>query len=484
MFVTNSLSLETAMPFARTALISALLAALTAAPALAGSPETGSRVTVTDEGRLIVNGQPYFFVGMNPGPPVDLKTPEGGDGWAELADYGVRAVRGEGAQEALTPEGEAAFRRYLDVLHAHGMFCSPMLGELVRVNKPGRREQLTKLVERFKDHPGIFFWKSADEPEWGKVPAAELTEACKLIHQLDANHPVWTAHAPRGTLETLRPYNDTGDVLAIDVYPVSEPPGKHSLEANKALSMVGDYTRRIVTLADMGGSADGPTPGKKARFMILQGACWSGVAPIHNPKNRFMEPTFREERYMTYQAIINGADSVAYFGMTGCLLGRDLELGFNWTWFRAVLRPLLAEFRPGSELYPVLIAPNSKYPLEFTGGPQIEARWKEMGPYLYIFAAAREGEPVDVRFAGLQDGEVSVLFENRTIDTKAGAFTDRFAAHDVHIYRALRVLPADLATQMGGKKETQKRKNDKTSKGQKVETSKPGEYYRPPGATE
>ena len=135
-------------------------------------------------------------------------------------------------------------------------------------------------------------------------------------------------------------------------------------EANKGLSMVGDYTRRMVELAE----------GRKMVFMVLQ-AGWSGVNPEHNPKNKLMFPTFREDRYMMYQAIICGANSLSFFGMPVGLTGRDAELGWNWGYWRAVLKPLLAEIKPGSELYRVLIPPDSRCPLQFTGQPaRIEVR--------------------------------------------------------------------------------------------------------------
>lgn len=403
-----------------------------AAEIVAARAQTGATVQVVD-GRLRVDGVPYFFFGNNPGPRRDFKTPEGRSGWAELYEGGIRVVRGDssGHDENWTRESIDDFGKYLDAAWAHGVRVSPMLRELVSLRRPKDKELLTYFVNKYKDHPGVLMWKSADEPEWGKIPAAPLTEAYKLIRELDPNHPVWIAHAPRGTLETLRPYNAACDIVGADIYPVSEPPGKHSLLPNRDLSMVGDYTRRV---AELGG-------GERATMMVLQGASWSGVSPKHNKNNRYMQPTLRQERYMVYQAIICGADNLAFFGNMGNLIGREEELGFNWTWWRAVLKPLLAEIKEGSELYPVLTAPDTKYPLQFTGAPQVEARWKEAGIYLYILAAAREGQPVDVRFSGLQDGEVTVLFENRTIDTRGGSFTDRFAPHDVHVYRALRVLP-------------------------------------------
>jgi hypothetical protein len=410
--------------------VAVALVLLTAQGLLAAAKQGPAKVTIAPDGRLLIDGQPYFFFGFAPGPPIDLRTPEGGDGWAEMAAGGMSVVRGGVSYDQWNPEVEKDFARYLDVAHRHGVYVWPFLREMVDFRKPGMRERLTRFVEQYRDHPAIMFWKSADEPEWGKIPVEPLREAYELIRKLDPNHPVWFCHAPRGTLETLRPYNVACDVLSTDIYPISEPPGKHSLEPNKGLSMVGDYTRRTIELAE----------GKKMVFMVVQ-AAWSGVTPAHNPKNRLMFPTFRQARYMTYQALICGADSISFFGMPVATTGRDAELGWNWAYWRAVLRPLLAEIKPGTELYPVLISPDSKHPLRFTGAPQIEVRRKEAGVYLYIFAAAREGPTQTVTFSGVQDGEVAVLHENRTLETKGGAFTDTFDPHDVHIYRALRVIP-------------------------------------------
>jgi hypothetical protein len=424
-------ALRTTLRFLLAGIIQGFVLVSVTASTSAPATSTSSSTTLTVDKRLLVNGIPTFFIGTAPGPPVDLRTPEGRDGWAELAEGGITVVRSVVPLDSDDPTSLGEVLAYMDNAWEHGVRVWPALRKVVTRNSEEDRAKLKKVVSSLKGHPGLLFWKSSDEPEWSKTPVEPLRKAYETIRAEDPNHLVWITHAPRGTHETLLPYNVACDVIATDIYPVSEPRGKHSLLPNKDLSMVGDYTQRMVRLSG----------GEKMVFMILQG-CWSGVLPSRDSRNRLMFPTFREERYMLYQAIINGSDSISFFGLTFGLSGRDEELGFNWTFWRAVLRPLLAEIREGSELYPVLTGPRSNYPLRFTGAPQIEVRWKEAGVYLYIFAAAREGGTRTVTFSGIADGEVSVLFENRTVTATGGQFVDRFRPHDVHVYRALRKDPA------------------------------------------
>ena len=119
-----------------------------------------------------------------------------------------------------------------------------MLRELVILRKPGMREKLAAFVNRHKNHPAVLFWKSADEPQWGKIPVAPLKQAYDLIHKLDARSPRLARPGAQGTVEQLKPYAAACDILGFDIYPVSEPPGKHAGIANRGLSLVGDFTKR------------------------------------------------------------------------------------------------------------------------------------------------------------------------------------------------------------------------------------------------
>ena len=89
--------------------------------------------------------------------------------------------------------------------------------------------------------------------------------------------------APRGTVASLKRYDAGWDVGGIDIYPVSYPPGVHSEQKNKELSMVGDFTLMMQEVA-----------GPKPFWMTLQIA-FSGVV---KPGRTLRFPTFPEQRFL------------------------------------------------------------------------------------------------------------------------------------------------------------------------------------------
>src|SRR5262249_3952003 len=151
-------------------------------------------------------------------------------------------------------------------------------------------------------------------------------------------------------------------------------------------------------------------------------------------------PTFFEERYMTYQAIIDGARGLTYFGgnLAGCLNPRDASLGWNWTFYRNILKPVLRELSPAGPLYPALVAPDSDLPIAIEGVEDLEFVVRQTRGFLFVIAAKREGSTVQVRFSGLPDTitEGELLFESpRTVSVSDGAFRDWFGPNEVHVYR-------------------------------------------------
>ncbi|HEY5914118.1 MAG TPA: hypothetical protein VJA21_26315 [Verrucomicrobiae bacterium] len=217
-----------------------------------------------------------------------------------------------------------------------------------------------------------------------------------------------------------------GDIIGADIYPVSYPPGIHSLLTNRDISLVGDHTRLVMEVAQ----------GQRPAWMVLQIA-FSGVV---KPGKTLRFPTFPEERFMTYQAIINGARGLFYFGggLEKSLSSQDKELGWNWTFWRRVLRPVIEEIGSHSPLYPALLAPPSPLPLKVSRLGNVEFCAREANGSLFLLACKREGKTVQVEFSGLpptvSTGEV--MFEApRTLEARQGRFTDWFAPFEVHVYR-------------------------------------------------
>ncbi len=402
----------------------ALLAAVTCAvPASAGNV-----VTIDAAKRVLLNGKPFFPIIMSPGPPLNAKSPDGRDALDELKSAGVNGFRlglfnDYSKQEFWNGRTEALLGRYLDWLHSREMYGLVNLQKLSVIDDPAdsNAQHLKAFIAKFASHPAVFAWKTMDEPQWGNVSLKGCANAYRMIKELDPNHPCWMCQAPRGTLQEITEYNKHCDIAGLDIYPVSVPLGKHSHLPNKNISVVGDYVKWI----------QDSVQGSKPIWMVLQ-ISFSGAVP---PKPVIF-PTLEQERYMVYQAIISGARGFLFFGGANILEGRDKELGWNWTFWNSVLKPVLSEIT-GPEMHQVILAPARPPSLTVSGAPDIEFAERQVGNTQYIMASKREAAAANVTFSGLPATAtgVDVLFENRSINVTNGAFTDEFKPNSVHVYR-------------------------------------------------
>lgn len=387
-----------------------------------------ARVTTEPDGRIFVDGAPVFPIGFTEGPPAGAVAPDGGNGMAELRKEGFTFQQWLSHKGEWGPVKEAELDALLKAASQQGMHVAIYIYDLTRAvpSDPASVAELNRVIIKYRDNPAVFLWKGVDEPQWGKVPVENLRVFYETVHQLDPNHPVWVTQAPRGTAADLEPYSKYMDVGATDLYMISYPPGTDSVNGNQQLSAVGDYTLQTRKSLDF----------QKPAMMTLQ-ICYSGVT---KPGKTLRLPTFPDERYTSYQAIIDGARGLLYFGgqIKGCLNERDLAYGWNWTFYDNVLHRLLNEFRPDGPLYPALVAPASKLAVHSDGGASLEYTVREAGDYIYLLAAKREGDTVQVNFSGLPQDIVSgdVLYEGpRTMKVGNGSFTDWFGPEEVHVYR-------------------------------------------------
>jgi hypothetical protein len=385
-----------------------------------------------------------FTGGLSNGPP-----PNGLSAVAAAGVNLIRTGRGDWNAAQIAPQ-IAAEKATLDTLHAHGLRGWLWLGELTNLPAQAgsdRERALARVADGLQGHPALAAYKGEDEPrnpfrgkDW--IRPDGLIRGYTRLKQVDAEHPLVIIQAPIGTPAQLRPYAPAFDVTGADIYPVSYPPGTHAETANRDISVVGDITKKMVSVA-----------GGKPVWMTLQ-IVWSGVIPSQqSPGHVPRFPSLPAERFMAYQAIVNGARGLVFFGghLTEISPPEDAAAGWNWTFWEQVLRPVVAELA-SAELAPALAAPAASVRVR-TAAAGIELAVRKAGQFLYVIAVRRSGGVGRVKFtgvpAGVGGGEVLFEYEQRPlpppivaghqvfrrVDVAGGSFSDWFALHDVHVYR-------------------------------------------------
>jgi hypothetical protein len=410
-------------------------------------------------GSLTIDGAKVFPLVLAQPPPQGGKTPDGKDGWNEVTSVGVNFIRTRAINWSLGQIDAqiAAERQVLDAAAAHHLRCWLQLGEVANLRAPStppstNEQILVKIANGLKGHAALGVYKGVDEPanpnRPAPVPPDGLVRAYQKLHATDPDHPVVITQAPLGTEASLEPYRPAFDITGADIYPVSYPPGVHTDLPNKDISVVGDMTRKMVTAA-----------GGKPVWMTLQIA-WSGVMPNQtHPDTVPRFPTFLEERFMAYHAIVAGARGLVFYGgnFTQVMRPRDANLGWNWTFWQMVLRPLVAELMSDS-VRPALVAPNAPTAVTVNAS-DVELVARRSGNTLHVIAVRRSATATgEVTFSGLPrrtdgtplaTGEVMMEYAQRplpppvdptkelfrTVAVANDSFEDWFGPHDAHVYR-------------------------------------------------
>jgi len=387
--------------------------------------------------------------------PIVLSNGPPSTGLQTVADAGVNMIRtGRGDWNEATLDAQIANERaLLDDAAAHGLKCWVWLGALTNLAASATGAPLRRVVEGLRAHPALGAWKGHDEPHnpfnpAGPIPPDNLARGHRVVSSLDPDHPLVIIQAPRGSSDALVPYRPAFDIGGVDIYPISYPPGVHSDQPNHDISVVGDVTQWIRRAA-----------GTKPVWVTLQIA-WSGVVPTTQRPDlvpRF--PSNGQLRFMTYQAITNGARGLAFFGghLTAVQSPADASTGWNWTFWRESLERLVRELS-STALAPALVAPPSGLNVHTQPhSGDIEIATRQTAQFLYVFLVRRSGATSQIGIAGLPPAISGgdVLFEYvqdplpppvvpanqkfRSIAVRGGAFRDWFAPYDARVYRFPRV---------------------------------------------
>ena len=407
--------------------ISFLLCAL--APTFASG---AAKVTIADDGMLLVDGTRTFAIGLYENPDDDAVLDQ-------VAAAGFNLVRASSDKDAL------------DRLHARGLYAWVNTGGRINLGADGTNPDtdLRELVEAVGAHPALLVWEVPDEILWGcwlrawrtdgtlvekfqdfreraDACAAGLLAGYKALNRIDPNHPIWMNHAPCNSLEDLTLFGRAADIVGCDIYPVMNFPQTPWDLSDSMLGAVGVLTHRMQSSA----------PGKPV-WMVLQGFGYEdlGDGPLLLTTRGSRRPTPNEAYFMTYDAIVRGARAVLYWGTYK--LERDSVL---WN-------ALLKTAREVADLAPVLAAPDA------TITPRVEAGvfiitfdnavyvlGKEVDGKPWWFVVNEYPFPLSYSLKGLEDIEGLAYGDarnGRQVQVKNGKLDSPIDAYGVHIWKPI-----------------------------------------------
>jgi hypothetical protein len=378
-----------------------------------------STTTHDSHGTVLVDGVASFPIALSPPPPRGAPSPTGADALAEVVAAGITFLRVGPRRGHWTDDALVDAEGWNDAAAARGVHTWIALGELAHAQPDTPEDaQLQQVVSTLKDSPGFGIWKGQEEPFTRGFSGPALQHAFDATGAVDPDHLFVIIEAPRGSAADLAQYSAVCSGHGVDIYPVVFG------DADPDLSRVGKWTRRIGSI----------TPGR-AVFTTLQ-ICFSGSDDPAG-SGAFVLPTHRQARFMAYDAIINGARGLIFFGGDNptCQSPADAALGWNWTFWNDVLKRLVAELGRHGRLYPALLVPDTG-PRVRTDDPGTEIASRRVGETIWVIAARRGRGTRQVRISGLPEAITRGRHyrSNRPVAVRHGAFTDTFSQWDVHVY--------------------------------------------------
>jgi L,D-peptidoglycan transpeptidase YkuD (ErfK/YbiS/YcfS/YnhG family) len=386
----------------------------------------GAAATRLDrQGTVVQDGKKVFPIVLAKGPPAD--------GFATVAAAGVTALK-VGPAGAWTDDDVAATIEANRLAAASGLTTWVNLSSFGSL-RPGNAGEwaLRDVVRSLTADPSgaaISLWKGVDEPQRFRIASARLRfpyclltgrgdrSWCAGRRPLDRSRLLVTVQAPRAGVWSLRPYSAVSDVHGVNSYPVAIG------DPDPRLDEVGAWTN-VLRLA---------TP-NRAVWTTLQ-ICWSWS---YDAAGNVVLPTFEQERFMAYDAILNGARALAFYGGQNpkCWGQLDHAAGWNWTFWGRVLGPLVRELGASSPIAPALVNPGSTRVLRTSDLASRAISRRGADGELWVIAVKGGGDVSPVTISGLPDWarSASVYGEDREVTAAAGAFTDGFERWGVHVYR-------------------------------------------------
>jgi hypothetical protein len=362
------------------------------------------RRTIDQQRRLLVDGQPFFPLGMYFGAikAEDLQV---------YADSKFNCLMAYGSPT----------RQQMDLAEQHGLkviysikdwyfgsrYCPPDIRS-VEDEEPKIRER----VRAFRDHPALLAWYLNDELPQSFMP--QLNAHQRFVEEEDPDHPTWVVLYQ---YREVNDYRDSFDVIGTDPYPIGRGP------ASDAGRWTAETFRQV--------------HGSRPLWQVPQVFNWANYRSVTAPSDQHRTPTFDEMRSMAWQCIAEGATGLIFYSWYDIQRNPDVPQPVQWE----RLKKIAAEI----DRYAAVLLSGEPAPAVHVGG---ETPDSPCPPWLHWTARRHEGR-IYLFVVNNGDGEgrftvtwpdaareIVALDEDRSLGLENQRFQDELGELQVRVYAA------------------------------------------------
>ena len=226
------------------------------------------RVFIDRHGRTVVDGKPFFPLGM----------------YAGRMDPGQIARYADSPFNCLMQYGSPTSNE-MEAFRKAGLMVIYDISNQYQTKDCGTNH-VCHAIGKFKKHPSLLAWYLHDEQPTSQIPLLEARQ--RLVEKLDPDHPTWCV---QDVFIETRHYIGACDIFGGDPYPVSARP----------VSVATDAMRMEVK----------GLMGMRPVWQVVQAFGWNWIRDTQVGKQR--RPTEAEIRNMAWQALAGGARGLVFY---------------------------------------------------------------------------------------------------------------------------------------------------------------------------
>ena len=323
-------------------------------------PGRAPKSYVDEHNRLIVDGEPFFPLGMY---------------WSGVNEEELRTFA-EGPFNCLMPYGrpdadgmDLCRRMGLKVIYSikDFYFGTRYCPDFIQ-SEADEERVVREYVRRFRDHPALLAWYINDERPLSLLSRLEAHQ--RWVEEEDPDHPSWVVLYQVGDVAL---YARTFDAIGTDPYPI---PGRPA-------SMAGQWARQTREAVD----------NARAIWMVPQVFNKASYRSTPEEQRDMRPPTFDEMRSMTWQCITEGANGIIFYSWFDMRRDKAYPFEQRWPQVKRVAQEV-------ADMIPVLLSVEPTPDLEIDAPESVHwtTRSHDGSVYLFLVNDSEEKARAAIRF--------------------------------------------------------------------------------------